>query len=86
MPKGKYDRTKSKKPKSGKEKQKVKSTSSLYEPFEVLTCPVCGNTFVKAPQHAYKRRIEVRKDGKHSCSTLFLCRYSCYVKAGGDKH
>ena len=35
-------------------------------------CPVCGTTFIMAPQHTYKLTINQKVE--------YYCRYNCYRK------
>lgn len=48
----------------------VKIKSSLESSERV--CPVCGKTFILAPQHAYKLAFRGY--------TTYYCRYNCYRK------
>ena len=40
----------------------------------VKTCPVCGKHFIPTVEWIYR------------LGSKFYCRYTCYNKAGGDKH
>lgn len=45
--------------------------------MDIITCPVCGKDFIKAPKNTYKIKI----NGK----TVHIDKYSCYVQAKAEQ-
>ena len=45
----------------------------MYDPFKYTVCAMCGNKFIKRPDHIYKV--------KYKGQTNQCCSYSCYQKA-----
>ena len=43
-------------------------------PTVVKECPICGKRFIPTVEWVYR------------LGSKFYCRYTCYNKAGGDKH
>lgn len=48
--------------------------------YGMMKCPICKRLFLYNPQSIYKIH---KSDKNEKSKIIYLCRYTCYRKAGG---